>query len=60
MEEKAKNETKVMDIEKEKEVQKAEEDALNHIEEDDDDFEDFEVDSRLPAYFLSNICTRLG
>ena len=47
MEEKSKNDQKAMDIEKEKEVQKAEEEALNNIEEDDDDFEDFEVDSTL-------------
>ena len=47
MEEKSKTENKEMDIEKEKEVQKAEEEALNNIEEDDDDFEDFEVDSNL-------------
>jgi hypothetical protein len=47
MEEKNKGETlKAMEVEKDKDAQKLEEEALGNIEEDDDDFEDFEVEGK--------------
>ena len=44
MEDKNKAELKTMEIEKDKDAKQIEEEAFAHIEEDDDDFEDFEVD----------------
>ena len=35
---------KGMEVEKDKDAQKVEEEALANIEEDDDDFEDFEIE----------------
>ncbi len=46
MEDKNKAELKTMEIEKDKDAKQIEEEAFAHIEEDDDDFEDFEVDGK--------------
>jgi len=47
MEDKSKAEqSKTMEIEKDKDTLKQEEEGFANIEEDDDDFEDFEVDGK--------------